>query len=132
VIEIEKHFVTFCSPGTFVSEQSTKEIDSWDINKAVEMSKGIEERYKAVPYGFYFTTRSRHYDDLDSIETARSNMYYLGGEVFTLKQIKDRNNPEDKILISNMEDNGFHRVIINDNSWKWTAPLKDGDVVLDV
>jgi len=52
----EKHYVTFHSPGTLFNESSTKEIDTWDIKRAVEMSKDITERYGAKPFGFTFST----------------------------------------------------------------------------
>lgn len=58
-------------------------------------------------------------------------MYYLGGEILTLQQIKDRENPKDRILITNMECNGWGRIIENRNSWLITQPLRDGDIVLD-
>jgi len=106
---MEKHFVVFCSPGTLE----------------------IKERYGALPYGFYFTTRSRNEEDLDSHESARSHMYYLGGEVLTLKQVRAKDDPDDKILISNMEANKWDRIVINTNSYKWTQPLEKGDIVLD-
>ena len=128
---MEKHFVTFCSPGTFVTEENTKPIDSWNVDIAIKMSKDIKERYDATPYGFYFTTRSRNDNELDSHEAARSPMYYLGGTVLTLEQVKSKNDPADKILISNMERNGYDRIIINSNSWKWTQPLNKDDFVLN-
>ncbi len=127
---MNKHFVTFCSPGTFVSESSTKEVDSWDVEAAQNMAESIKERHAATPYGFYFTTRSRGDGDLDSKQTHKSNMYYLGGEVQSLEDVKGRNDPDDRILISNMESNGWDRIIINTNSWKFTAPLNEDDVVL--
>jgi hypothetical protein len=129
---MEKHFVNFLSPGTFVAEETTNEIESWDIDKAVAMSKEIEERHGTLPYGFFFTTRTRTDADLDSKVTAKSNMYYLGGTVLTLEEIKAQNDPADRILIRNMECNGWSRVIVNTNSWKWTQPLNDGDVVLEM
>lgn len=129
---MEKHFVTFYSPGTFLAEQTTKPINSWDVDIAIGMSKSIKERYGAIPYGFRFTTRSRGYDDLDSHEVARGPMYYLGGEILTLDQVKEQNNPKNRTLISNMEDNNWDRIIVNTNSWKWTQPLKDNDIVLKV
>ena len=128
---MKKHFVTFLSPGTFEAEQSTKPIDSWDIDTAVEMSSGIKERYGALPYGFYFSTRSRGDDELDSKEVDRSHMFYLGGEVLTLDQVKAKNDPGDRILISNMECNKWDRIVVNSNSWKWTQPLEKDDVVLN-
>ncbi len=128
---MKKHFVTFLSPGTFVSEQTQKPIDSWDVNIAMGMAHDITERHGATPYGFHFMTRERGEDDLDSKEVERSPTYYLGGTILTLAEIKDRNDPDDKILISNMEGNGYPRVIVNTNSWRFTAPLNDDDVVLN-
>lgn len=128
---MKKHFVNFCSPGTFLTETSTLEISDWDINKAVEMSYGITERYNSTPYGFYFSTKERTDDELDSKVVETSNMYYLGGDVFTLEDIKAKNDPNDEILIWNMETNNYEKVIINTNSWKFTTFLKDDDVVLE-
>jgi len=130
-MKVKKHFVTFYSPGTFVSEQTEKPIDSWDIEKAKKMARKIKERYDATPYGFRFSTRSRGDKDLDSKVTATSPMYYLGGKVETLAEVKARATEEDRILVSNMEINGYERIITNTNSWKCTQPLKPGDVVLD-
>jgi len=128
---MRKHFVIFFSPGTLLAEQTQKPIESWDVEKAVEMSREITERYNAKPYGFCFVTRERKPRDLDSKEVERSTMYYLGGAVFTLDELKAQNDPEDRILIQNMECNGWNRVVINKNSWKWTQPLSEGDEVLD-
>ena len=33
--QMQKHFVTFLSPGTFVAETSEKEIDSWDVYASI-------------------------------------------------------------------------------------------------
>ena len=128
---MKKHFVTFLSPGTFVSEQTQKEIDSWDVDKAMQMARNIKERHNATPYGFYFSTRSRKDDELDSKVTKTSGIYYLGGKVLTLKDVKARNDPNDKTLIWNMEVNKYNSVIENTNSWKVTMPLNDKDVVLE-
>ena len=130
---MEKHFVTFYSPGTFVAETSSKPIGaSWDIETAVSMARDIVERHGAKPYGFRFTTRRRDEDDLDSSVTATSPMYYLGGKVETLDQVAARNDPKDEILLSNMRCNNYNRIIVNNNSYRWTQPLKIDDVVLDV
>lgn len=127
---MKQHFVTFFSPGTFVYESSTKPIDSWDVETAKAMAQSITERYSATPYGFQFTTRERGDADLDSHEIARSPMHYLGGKIETLAEVKARNDDKDRILIGNMECNGWDRVITNTNSWKHTAPLNANDVVL--
>jgi hypothetical protein len=56
-----------------------------------------------------------------------------GGLVETLDEVKARRRPDgkDDILISNMEGNGYKRIVTNDNSWRWTQPLEEGDTVLD-
>ena len=127
---MKQHFVTFLSPGTFVHEQSTEPVDSWNVDAAREMARDVKERHGATPFAFYFTTRSRGDSELDSRETARSGRYFLGGEVQTLGEIKARGNPDDRILISNMECNGWDRVVVNCNSWKVTQPLEADDTIL--
>ena len=127
---MKSHFVTFYSPGTFVPEQTTKEIDDWDVEKAKQIAQDVKERYNAVPFGFRFTTRSRDSNELDSKVTDTSNMYYLGGTVLTLAQVEAKNDPDDRILISNMKGNGWDRIIVNTNSYKHTTNLNEGDIVL--
>lgn len=127
---IEKHFVTFVSPGTFVPETTTRPIDSWNVSEAREMARTVTERYEARPYSFHFTTR-RNDDDLDSKEVARSCNYFLGGTVYTLAEIRARNIPDERILLANMENNGIARVVENCNSWKAVLPLNKEDVILD-
>lgn len=131
-MEIKQHFVTFYSPGTFVHETNEEPIAFWDVDLAVEMAKRIVQRYNARPYGFRFSTRGRDSQDLDSKEIASSGMYYLGGKIQTIEEIEARNDPSERILRDNMRSNGWNRCLVNTNSWKWTSPLEDGDVVLDV
>lgn len=129
---MQQHFVTFYSPGTFVSEETTKAISAWDITPAIVMAREIVERYGARPYGFRFTTRARGEADLDSREVARSPMYFLGGRVETRAEVEARNDPKEEILRSNMRCNDIERILVNDNSWRATLPLNKDDVVLDV
>lgn len=128
---MEKHFVTFYSPGTFISETTVKEIDSWDVDKAVKMADDITERHAATPYGFRFSTRTRKDDELDSKESVTSKMYYLGGTVETLSEVEARNDPKEAILRTNMRVNGWGKIITNTNSWRTTQPFLEGDVLLD-
>lgn len=130
--QMEKHFVTFLSPGTFVPEESTKPIDSWDVKEALKLAKGIKERYAATPYAFYFTTRSREENDLDSKEAKRSGNYYLPHcKVETLEEVKKRADPNERILLSNMECNGWHKIVTTMKGWKFTRPFEEKDVLLE-
>lgn len=128
---MKKHFVTFYSPGTFFAETSELPINSWDVDRAVQMAHKVMERYNATPYGFRFSTRSRGENDLDSKTIKTSPMYHLGGTVLTVKEIEARNDPKNAILISNMKSNGWKKVVENTNSWRSVQPLGNGDVVLD-
>jgi hypothetical protein len=137
---MKKYFVTFYSPGSFVSESSTKELDiNWEnknhkqkaIDKAVSMSKSITERYGAIPYGFRFSTRSRKANELDSKVTKSSNMYYLPHcKVETKEEIIQRNLPEEETLRWNMDINEYDRIVTTTKGWKATYPLEKNDVVL--
>jgi len=127
---MEKHFVTFYSPGTFVAEQSEQPIDSWDVEAAQAMAETVSERYGATPYGFRFTTRTRGPDDLDSKVSARSCMYYINCKVETLDDLIARNDPKERILRQNMERNHWDRIVTTVKGWKWTQPLEATDVVL--
>ena len=129
---MKAHFVTFFSPGTFLAESTTKPIHSWNVDEAVKMSRTIKERYGALPYGFQFSTRTRGVNDLDSKVDKKSHMYYLGGRIETLKEVEARNDPKEEILRDNMRCNGYDRIVVNDNSWRWTQPFNKGDVVLDI
>ena len=129
---MKKHFVTFLSPGTFMSEETELPIADWDIEEAVKMSKNITERHSAKPYGFYFTTRERKNYELDSRVTAKSKgVYYLGGKTLDADGVK-REIPNCEILLSNMKNNNWPLVVVNDNSWRTIQPLRDGDVVLNM
>ena len=130
-MSMEKHFVTFLSPGTLVHEERTLPIESWSVIEASEMAHNIVERYSATPFGFQFSTRSRADNELDSKITATSSIFYLGGDVATLEEIEARNAPDEAILRDNMRSNDIKRVIVNRNSWKSTHILRDDDVVLN-
>ena len=128
---MQKHFVTFLSPGTFVAEDSTKSIESWDVKKAQQMAKKITERYNTIPYAFYFTTRSRGKSDLDSHEIKRSPTYYLPHcRIETLEEVRQRNDPKERILLSNMECNGYDRIVRTTKGWRWTQPFEKDDVLI--
>lgn len=124
---MKKHFVEFYSPGTFLAEITVKSIESWNIDKAKEMAKDIKERYSAIPYGFRFVTK----DQKSNNEIVnKSGMYYFGGTVKTLKELKQENNSDNKILIKNIESADYNKIVINSNSYKWVRPFRKEDTLL--
>ena len=97
----------------------------------METAHDIVQRHGATPYAFYFTTRGRGAEDLDSREMDRSCQYFLGGKIETIADVEARNDPDEEILLSNMKGNGYDRIIVNTNSFKSTMPFGDDDVRLD-
>lgn len=135
-----KHKVTFYSPGTLFSEQSSKDIDSWDTKKAVEMAEKITERYNAKPYAFKFETWKTHAPVSDgeggTLEVSpklekESGYYFLGGTLETYDDVVKRNLDSENILRSNMRGNEYWIVCINTNSFKSTMPFGEEDKIVD-
>ena len=130
---MKKHYVRFLSPGTFVAEQTTKEISSWNVEKAISMSKEIIERHGARPYAFQFTTETKSIFGHHSKEVASSGYFYINGVVKTLEEIEAENDPENRILISNMRNNGWDKVVTTYSPYKWVQIFReDIDQVVEV
>lgn len=133
--------VTFLSPGTFVSEQTSKPIASYDVQLAVEISRSITERYGATPYGFYFSTQIES-DPISDGEGGQLNvepktvdeskMYYINGEIETIADVEARNDPSESILLSNMKCNNWDRIVVTRNGYKHTRPFNDGDHIVNL
>lgn len=113
-----------------MSEQTEKPIESWDVKKARKMAEKVTERYGATPYGFYFSTRERGPKDLDSKKVKTSGVYYLNCRVRTIEEVREKADPKESILLSNMEGNGWKAVVETTKGWKGTYPLEKGDTVL--
>jgi len=107
---MKAHFVTFFSPGTFFSEETTKPITSWDVEKAKKMATGITERYNQKPFCFVFSTRSRNNKELDSKVIKQSHRHYLGGKLVSLKEVEAEHG-KDSILASNMRCNKWDQIV---------------------
>ncbi|MCK9476568.1 MAG: hypothetical protein M0R46_11645 [Candidatus Muirbacterium halophilum] len=117
-----KKKVTYYSPGTFVAEMTQREIRGKDkeeiIRNATIEGQKIIERYNATPYGF-------------RIEGESITYYLPHTRIELLKEIKDRNDPKDRILISNMECNNWNAVVVTTEGWKTTQPLDEEDCIVD-
>jgi len=135
-----KHTVSFNSPGTFFAESSVKDIDSWDVKKAVQMADSILERYNAKPYSFKFATYKTHPSLVDEEGNEyevkarflkESGTYFLGGKLETYDEVIARNDPKEEILRSNMRGNDMWIVCINTNSYRSVQPFNEKDKVVD-
>lgn len=49
----------------------------------------------------------------------------------TLDQIKERNDPDDSILITNMESNRWEKIVRCNSNYRYVQPLTDTDVILN-
>jgi hypothetical protein len=135
-----QEYVTFYSPGTLFSESTSKPIERRDPAMAVRMGTDVEERYAAKPYAFRFETRIVA-DPVPDGEGGtmpvqpktvdETGFYFLGGVLWTLDEVTERNDPKESILRSNMRNNGSEIVCVNDNSWRATMPFGEKDCIVD-
>lgn len=134
-----KHYVVFYSPGTFVSETTSRPIEAWDVAAAVRLSRDIIERHQARPYGFRFETRlvAEPVDDgeggvlqVTPKLVEESGTYFLGGHLLTYHEVEARNEEGERILRSNMRSSDWCIVVVNDNSWRSMIPFGEQDVLL--
>lgn len=126
---MKKHFLHLLFPGSFASEESVSEVSDWDVDAATSVA---EKRKQQIPFGFYFTTRARAEDDLDNHVTETSGIYYLGGKLLTVADIEKKEDPGDKILLSNMRNNEIGKIIENNNSCRVMMPFRSKDILLNV
>lgn len=135
---MRKNYVTFFSPGTLFSEQSSVPIESWSIPTAVEMANGILERHGAKAYGFEFKTmlEAEPVDDgeggLLKVEPkliVKSGLYWLGGTLLRYDQIPDTS--ENNILLNNMRCNNYPYIVENNNSWRYRMYFSEDACIVD-
>lgn len=129
---MKKHFVVFLSPGTFCSEKTSKEIESWDIEKAKQMSKDIVERYGSHPFCFYFTTMSNDDDNWSPKQIDKSGRYYINGKVRTFEEVVKDNFHDEESLRLNMKYNEWDKVVTTFTPWKNVQPFEDGDQIVEI
>ena len=132
----EKHYVTFYSPGSFMSETTTKSIESWSTMRARQMASEITERYGSKPYSFVFTTRLEQETvaGTASKELRRSGQYYLDAKLETYDELAARNLEDEEILRSNMEGNSWPIIVTNgagSKTYRWSQPFDSGDAIVN-
>jgi len=100
-----KHFVEFLSPGSFFSESSSKEVKSRNDSQ-------IKIGDHCFGYRFYDRNEFSHPDTGETLKGKPMNYSHWTyfGEVMTLAQVK-KNVPDNRILVTNMINNGYKKVV---------------------
>lgn len=138
---MRKHFVTFLSPGTFVSESSTKPIEAWRPEAAVQLVRNIIERHGATPFAFYFTTCIVPDEPVVSEgvqlavvprEVEKSGRHFICGELERWDDVERRNLPSEETLRFNMRGNGVPIVVTGASGYRWTHTFEECDCIVDV
>jgi len=117
-----KHYVEFLYPGILFAETECREVKSRD-----------HRRLRKIPencYGFRFFDRTETKVDGEKLYGDRKNYsgtYFIDAYTYSLQDIKDQF-PDQKILISNMECNGYKRVVrTRRGNWQ---PLEKKDKII--
>lgn len=135
---MRKQFVTFYSPGTLFSENTEKEIESWNTKAAIKLFDDIVERHGAKPYGFRFLTKlvANPINDgeggkleVQPKTVEKSGVHYITGTIKTYDDVLKE--PDTDILASNMRMNEIALVIENTNSYKSTHEFNKEDCIVD-
>ena len=126
---MHKHFVTFYSPGTIMTETTERSIDTWNITKAMALAKSILERHGAWPYGFRFTTRARTTKKLDSKVVNTSACHFINCRLRTRAQVDKDNLPDEEILRANLHQNKITHIAQTIMGWRSSLPLRPGDTI---
>ena len=91
-----RHFVVFLRHGLFLSDASVElPVESWTLSEA--------RRYRKTQdgYGFFFITRERTDDELDSRIVAESGFHFLEGAYVPIEET-ERRGPS--ILLDNLRE----------------------------
>lgn len=119
----KKTYVEFFFRGVLFDETSVREVQSRDVEK-LEVPKNA--------FGFQFfdvLTTTQEGVELTSDRLNESPMHYYGGRIMTLEEVRAEM-PDATTLISNMEGNGYDRVIrCTQGNFK---PFEDGDIYVEI
>jgi len=138
---MKKHYVWFYSPGTFYDEIDSKPIETFgDVQTAVEMSKNIDQRYGAKPYGFRFVTmlkmdpvRDQETGEILEVQSKKikeTGTYFINGRLRKYDEVVADNDPKESILRNNRRSR-CPIVVETRNSYRHTAPFREEDFVIN-
>jgi len=118
-----QHYIEWMYPGIISTDTSSEKIDHRDPQRVDKMKERV--------FAFRFFDRTVvDGEELLGKDKNPSGIYYLGGSVMTLAEVKDKygDDPDKRILISNMENNGYDRIVMT--KFGQSMPLNDQDRVI--
>ncbi|PZM08070.1 hypothetical protein CPY51_30470 [Rhizobium tubonense] len=123
---MSKEYAVFLFNGSFTNTERPVQVPCRDVDRATEIAQQLTLQYGAPPFAFHFESRV---DSLDSIGN-RSGLYYLGGTIQTLAEIRAECNPSNQRMIWNLEARGIDKIVTNNCPCLACFPLRDEDQVL--
>lgn len=133
-VEIRKHVTaTFLSRGSFMPEVS-KELEVTTEDPTI-VAKCAPEGAFCFFLQYWITSTTTvggEYFEKTEPGGERSGRFYLGGTIYTLAQLRAAfgDDPNMRILIANVEDNDWSKVI-QCRAGNWQS-FREGDVLLDI
>lgn len=133
-----KIYAEFHSPGSFVDEVSSREIETMDPAAACEIVKEIKERHGATPYGFRFVSMLTHEPIPDGkggemrVEPKplmKTGFFYLNATPMTFDDV-EAHGGDVSILLSNMRSNGWWVVVECINAYRTMRSFGPGDATV--
>ena len=117
-----KTFVEFYFPGLIFANNSIREVKDRNIKNLKVPKNAFGFRFFDIFQTTVLLDGKKH--TLKSERLKISPMYYYGGRVMTLAEVK-REMGNEKILIANMENNDIERVVKSNTGGYY--PLRKGD-----
>lgn len=120
-----KHIVEYLLPGFMWPEETIRELPERSVKAAV---KKAPER--AFCFTLYDIEEAPYFGPdykIVPVPKNKSGRYYLGGEIFTIDQVRVLYG-DDSILLSNMQNNDWDRIIrCNTGNWQ---PFTESDTLI--
>ena len=123
--------VTFYTPGSFMPNESTKEVPGLDTEQIAAMAP--KNAYSFIVQEFSEKTTTVDGEDFSKKEAVgEPQRFYLGGDLYTVDELKEKfaGDHSKETLIANFEGNDWPKAILcRTGNWQ---PFYDDDVLLEV